>query len=243
VLLSIEGINGTLSAKDSGTLERYIASMEAFDLIGGCGVPDTSSDGNAEHSSDYRVASKIYSEIDWKMSQVDDDTQEPFPDLKVCVVDEIVSTGGTVHVDEIIQEGGQHLSPLEFHEAIRQNQNIVLIDVRNTFEWDVGHFVNPSTQEDAISPEMVTFSSFDSTFCAKHSERLRDKKVLMYCTGGIRCEKASVMLKKRGVRDVSQLKGGIHRYLEEYGDQGFFKGRNFVFDQVRDDADLLAVFS
>lgn len=53
----------------------------------------------------------------------------------------------------------------------------------------------------------------------------------MYCTGGIRCEKASVMLKRRGVSDVSQLKGGIHRYLEEYGDKGFFHGRNFVFDQ------------
>ena len=56
-------------------------------------------------------------------------------------------------------------------------------------------------------------------------------QVLMYCTGGIRCEKASIMLKQRGVQDVFQLSGGIHRYLERYPDGGLFKGKNFVFDK------------
>jgi rhodanese-related sulfurtransferase len=106
-----------------------------------------------------------------------------------------------------------------------------LIDVRNTFEYDIGHFVNPNTQQPASNPETQTFPLFDSNFCARQAENFADKKVLMYCTGGIRCEKASVMLKRRGVKDVSQLNGGIHRYLEEYGDQGYFKGLNFVFDQ------------
>jgi predicted sulfurtransferase len=69
---------------------------------------------------------------------------------------------------------------------------------------------------------MVTFASFDSGLCTKQAETLKDKKVLMYCTGGIRCEKASAMLRKRGVKDVSQLKGGIHRYLEEFGYDGYF---------------------
>jgi hypothetical protein len=78
----------------------------------------------------------------------------------------------------------------------------------------------------------MTFSSFEDTFC--HSgvvDTLRDKKVLLYCTGGIRCEKASVMLRRLGVDDVSQLQGGIHRYLELYGNAGHFRGKNFVFDQ------------
>jgi len=105
------------------------------------------------------------------------------------------------------------------------------VDVRNPIEYEVGHFVSPLTTEPAINPGMVTFASFDVGFCAKQAEALRGKKVLMYCTGGIRCEKASAMLRKRGVEEVSQLKGGIHRYLEEFGDDGYFKGLNFVFDR------------
>ena len=67
----------------------------------------------------------------------------------------------------------------------------------------------------AMNPEMVTFSSFDG-FGAKHESFLKSKQVLLYCTGGIRCEKASAMLRKRGIDDVKQLSGGIHRYMEKY---------------------------
>ena len=124
------------------------------------------------------------------------------------------------------------MSPEEFHDAIQNNENVVLIDVRNTFECSIGHFINPHTGKAAMNPQMVSFSAFDSTFCSRKAAELRDKKVLMYCTGGIRCEKASAMLRKRGVHDVSQLEGGIHRYMETFGaDEGFFKGKNFVFDQ------------
>jgi len=135
------------------------------------------------------------------------------------------------------------LSPEEFHEKLvgssisndsnnsTSSKDVVLIDVRNTFEHAIGHFVNPYTQQAAMNPEMVTFSSFDPKFCEQHAPSLKDKTVLMYCTGGIRCEKASAMLKKRGVKDVYQLQGGIHRYLETFGEEGCFKGRNFQFDQ------------
>lgn len=225
VLLSCEGINGTVSAKDSNTLDVYISEMNAFDLI-----RDIEMDNDA--ASDFEGCAKLYEEIDWKKSTVDDGTPEPFPDLKISVVNEIVSTGGVLNVQEIPQFGGQHLSPREFHDTIQNNENVVLIDVRNTFECSIGHFVNPHTGKAAINPQMVSFSAFDSTFCSKKAAELRDKKVLMYCTGGIRCEKASAMLKKRGVHDVSQLEGGIHRYMEMFdGDEGFFKGKNFVFDQ------------
>jgi len=230
VLLSIEGINGTVSAEDDAAINAYISAMKDFDLIRDCGTPN-----ELEETASLQVvegAMKLYANIDWKESAVDEGTQEPFPDLKISVVKEIVSTGGALDVDEIPQFGGQHLSPQEFHDAIQNNENVVLIDVRNTFECDIGHFVNPHTGEAAINPQMVTFSSFDATFCSRKAVELRDKKVLMYCTGGIRCEKASAMLKKRGVQDVSQLQGGIHRYLETFGGhEGFFKGKNFVFDQ------------
>jgi len=113
--------------------------------------------------------------------------------MKVCKVKEIVSSGGAVSVDEL-EGGGRHLSPREFHDCISSHENVVMIDVRNTFEFDVGHFINPLNNQAAENPGLVTFSSFDS-FCAKKENELREKKVLMYCTGGIRCEKASVMLK------------------------------------------------
>jgi len=215
----------------------------------------------------------LFQGIDWKFSSIKDSIAEikcePFPDLKVVVVREIVGSGHAIRVDDIPKFGGKHLTPEEFHAVLEQGwstsslddddddddkkrKELVVIDVRNQFEYAIGHFVHPSSasanndrntnyehddnirnQEDkvAINPKMVTFASFDTSFCEKNAESLKDKKVLMYCTGGIRCEKASAMLRKRGVQDVSQLSGGIHRYLEQFGSGGFFKGKNFVFDQ------------
>ena len=123
--------------------------------------------------------------------------------------------------------------------------------MRNTFECAVGRFVHPSFAADTtqartdeiqadstiqcdprlqgwINPNTVTFGAFDSTFCERYSDQLKDKKVMMYCTGGIRCVKASAMLKQRGVEDVSHLSGGIHRYVEKYGREGFWKGKRKV---------------
>jgi predicted sulfurtransferase len=226
VLLAAEGVNGTLSACSPEILQQYINSMKKFELVEVCGVPE--GDALPEfYSNEY-----LFDGIDWKESLAkSDDVLEPFPDLKISIVAEIISSGGSVSVEDVVKYGGKHLSPKEFHQTLAENENVVLVDVRNTFEHDIGHFVHPTSLQAAMNPEMVTFSHFDSNFCAKHADDLHDKKVLMYCTGGIRCEKASAMLRLRGVRDVSQLQGGIHRYLEEFGDQGFFKGRNFVFDQ------------
>ncbi|GAX19972.1 hypothetical protein FisN_1Lh553 [Fistulifera solaris] len=228
VLLAAEGINGTVSAESPDVLQSYMDVMEEFDLVREFGVPE---DPDSDIASHNKTSYRIFQDIDWKISNNHQGVLEPFPDLKVSIVKEIISTGGTVSVEDIRKNGGTHLPPSEFHRAIMENPDAVLIDVRNTFEYEIGHFVHPASLNPAINPEMVTFSSFESSFCDKRADELKGKKVLMYCTGGIRCEKASVMLKKRGVTDVSQLQGGIHRYLEEYGDQGLFRGLNFVFDQ------------
>jgi predicted sulfurtransferase len=229
VLLAAEGINGTLSASRLENLKQYIIEMENFELIRDVGVPETKGTQCKDKLADHF----IFEGVDWKESTIGANEQgiiEPFPDLKVSIVPEIISSGGSVSVGDL-RHGGKHLSPAEFHQTLLNDPNVVLIDVRNTFEYDIGHFFNPNTEREAINPEMVTFSSFDSSFGARRADQLKDKKVFLYCTGGIRCEKASVMLKRRGVEDVSQLSGGIHRYLEEYGDKGFFRGLNFVFDQ------------
>ena len=240
ILISREGINGTLSAKSDSILQEYINELNRFDLVREFGIPDDDDDdgggddGGANHHVNNTTSTEylLFRDIDWKISRnIPASIVEPFPDLKISIVKEIISTNSSVDVQEIPEMGGTHLSPSEFHQAILENDNAILVDVRNMFEYDIGHFIGPNMQHETINPDTWTFSSFDDTFCARRADYLRDKKVLMYCTGGIRCEKASVMLKKRGVNDVSQLKGGIHRYLEEYGDNGLFRGLNFVFDQ------------
>ena len=194
VLLAAEGINGTLSAPSPEGIKEFIRVMENFELIRECGLPTTTTttttsdasqnDGSNKHSEHY-----LFRDIDWKESSTNDEgILEPFPDLKVSSVKEIISSGGTVSVEDL-QESGRHLSPTEFHQAILDYPDAVLIDVRNTFEYNIGHFVNPNTSKEAINPETVTFSSFDGTFCAREADQLKDKKVLMYCTevNNLRC--------------------------------------------------------
>lgn len=191
ILLSVEGINGTLSGANEKVIKNYISSMKSFHLQRDCGLPpelndccpsSTTAAANTEDERNF-----LFRDVDWKESSVEDGILEPFPDLKISVVKEIVSTGGQVKVNDIPGGTGKHLSPKEFHQALISNEKpVVVIDVRNTFEHDIGHFVLPTTGDAALNPEMVTFSSFDSNFCARNADELKDKKVLMYCTGGIR---------------------------------------------------------
>ena len=192
LLIAEEGVNGTLSGRDQ-SVRRYIDTV-------GSAHPD------------------IFGNTDWKLSVGD---REPFPDLSVRTVKEVVNTGG-LEVD--IGSGGSHLSPREFHEELLRGtpENMVLLDVRNTFETEIGHFEGQAVHH--CSPGMKSFSQFGA-YARNHATEWQGKKLLMYCTGGIRCEKASAFVKALGVRDVGQLSGGIHRYLEEYTDGGLFKGK------------------
>ena len=206
ILIAAEGINGTVSACNAATLQQFIDRMEAFDLVRDLGHPSPTSPSAAAvplESADHPPtmvlpqSERLFQGIDWKLSNATTDQSkllEPFPDLKVSIVQEIISTGGTVSVQDVKEYTGQHLTPQEFHECLLQHQpgggdsssinkkNIVLIDVRNTFEHAIGHFVLPADETPAVNPETVTFSSFDATFCATHAEKLKDCKVLMYCT-------------------------------------------------------------
>ena len=103
----------------------------------------------------------------------------------------------------------------------------LLIDIRNQFECDVGHF--EGSQSVSTSNYTETWKNLDA-ICGLDRRKKSKSKVFMYCTGGIRCEKASAYLKGKGIREVFQLQGGIHRYLEEYGEDGLFKGKNYTFD-------------
>jgi len=205
VLVANEGINANLASSEDG-IAKLKELLEAHEILGG-------------------------GKVDYKLDVVQ---QRPFPDLAVKLVKEIVATGGTMPFELLSEQnlGGAHLSPEEFHGVIDSHVNgketggkdLVVIDVRNRKEIEFGHFVN------ATNSNTKMFSEWAEHFALPRIDELKEKKVLMYCTGGVRCEKASAFLRSKGVADVSQLSGGIHRYLEKYGSKGHFVGSNFVFD-------------
>lgn len=142
----------------------------------------------------------------------------PFAKLVCKVREEIVS----IHVDGLNPEdGGRHLQPGEWRKILESGKDYVMIDVRNDYESKIGHF------EGALTPDVDTFYEFPDWL--EKAQISKDKKVLMYCTGGIRCEKFSVLMKQKGWNDVNQLHGGILNYAKEEGGK-HFKGKCFVFD-------------
>ncbi len=120
---------------------------------------------------------------------------------------------------------GDHLTPVQFHKALEE-QNSIVIDMRNHYESEIGRF------ENAYCPEVRTFREAVQLVADKFSEN-KNKQILLYCTGGIRCEKASSYLIHNGFENVAQLNGGIINYaseIKQYGLSSKFIGKNFVFD-------------
>lgn len=119
---------------------------------------------------------------------------------------------------------GKRLSPKEFYEHL-QRDDVVVIDARNDYEYDIGHF------RGAIKPEVRTFREYPE-WARKNLSQYKDKKVIMYCTGGIRCEKLSGFFLREGFKDVSQLDGGIVTYGKDPEVKGrLFDGKCYVFDE------------
>ena len=151
-----------------------------------------------------------------------------FLKLKVKVRDKIVADGlndSTFDVTNI----GVHVGAKQFNELI-EDPNTVLVDMRNHYESEIGHFKN------AITPDVDTFRESLPIIEEDLKEHKEDKKLVMYCTGGIRCEKASAYYKHKGFKNVYQLEGGIINYVRQVEAQGLvnkFVGKNFVFDERR----------
>jgi len=151
-----------------------------------------------------------------------------FLKLKIKVRDKIVSDGlndATFDVRNI----GVHVDASTFNNLI-EDPDTVLVDMRNHYESEIGHFKN------AITPDVDTFRGSLDTIEEDLKDHKEDKKLVMYCTGGIRCEKASAYYKHKGFKNVFQLEGGIIEYTRQVNNQGLenkFLGKNFVFDQRR----------
>jgi UPF0176 protein len=152
----------------------------------------------------------------------------PFLKLKIKVRDKILADGLNDETFDVTNKG-QHLNAEEFNK-ITSESDFLLVDFRNHYEHEVGHF------KDAILPDVDTFRDSLPVIEEEILKGNEDKKVIMYCTGGIRCEKASAWFKHRGFDNVYQLDGGIIKYANECKTQGLenkFLGKNFVFDERR----------
>jgi UPF0176 protein len=153
-------------------------------------------------------ADSRFAGIDWKISFHE---ALGFDELLVKEVDEIISSAGLLKGASIDDFGATHLSPAQFHEKCKADGSL-LLDVRNSYEVAVGHF------EGAVDPQLRRFGMFPEWVQENSMLFAEKKQILMYCTGGIRCEKASAFVRKhladKGCADVDvfQLQGGIHRW-------------------------------
>lgn len=156
----------------------------------------------------------------------------PFPRFKVKIKQEIVTFRQSGLHPEDPEQVGTYVEPKEWN-ALIQDPEVTLVDTRNYYEYKIGHFPG------AMNPETEDFTAF-ADWVRENLDASRQKKVAMYCTGGIRCEKATALLKKEGFENVYHLHGGILKYLEEnQGPQNQWEGDCFVFDyRVAVDAKL-----
>ncbi|KAF4347253.1 hypothetical protein G4B88_015763 [Cannabis sativa] len=222
VRLSPLGVNVTVGGKMC-SLKKHISDVESNSLF---------------HGTDFKLAA-CPRPLNNKVAK-----ECGFTSLSIRIVKELVTLHSNPQLKPPeISDAGKHLSAAEFHSALQKagqsldddsptltdSKQLVLLDARNLYETRIGKFHAPNVE--TLDPGIRQYSDLPS-WIDENTDDLRGKSVLMYCTGGIRCEMASAYLRSKGAgfENVFQLFGGIQRYLEQYPDGGFFKGKNFVFD-------------
>lgn len=184
--------------------------------------------GDMEALKRYVNQTKQYPGFKGTVFKWSDGTGKDFPKLRVTVRDEIVSFGAGDELqvgEQGVVGGGQHLKPEQVNELVKTyGEDVVFFDGRNAYEAAVGKFKN------AVVPDTRTSKDFIKELESGKYDQLKDKKVVTYCTGGIRCEILTPLMKNRGFKDVYQLDGGIVKYGEKFGDDGLWEGSLYVFD-------------
>ncbi|RLV56201.1 rhodanese-related sulfurtransferase [Aeromicrobium phragmitis] len=201
VIISRHGINGTLGG-DVVELKKYVRGLRSY-------APFKDAD------------------IKWSPgAALSDGTTALFPRLSVKVREELVAFGApdALTVDEHgVVDGGTKLTPEDLHELVA-SEDVVFFDGRNHIESEIGRF------RGAVRPPVETTREFLDLLDSGAYDHLKDRPVVTYCTGGIRCEVLTPLMKQRGFREVYQLDGGIVRYGETFGDDGLWEGSLYVFD-------------
>ncbi|ROR73835.1 rhodanese-related sulfurtransferase [Bogoriella caseilytica] len=200
IIVSEHGINGTVGG-EIGAVKQYVKQTRAYRPFHGL-------------------------EVKWSEGEADQ-----FPRLSVKVRPELVSFGvpDQIQVDENgVVGGGEHLTPEEVHELIdakkRRGAPVTFFDGRNAMEAQIGRFAG------AVVPQVDSTREFVTELDSGKYDHLKDQAVITYCTGGIRCEVLTALMKDRGFAEVYQIDGGIVRYGETYQDAGYWEGELYVFD-------------
>ena len=205
-----------------GPLKIFLESLNIRGtlLLAKEGVNGTISGDNDSimKSLDYLQKDERLVGLEYKFSYSE---KPPFKRLKVKLKKEIV-TLGVSDIDPIFSSG-TYVKPADWNELVN-DPDVVLIDTRNNYEFEIGSF------KGSINPNTETFREFPA-YTKNNLEKYRDKKIAMFCTGGIRCEKSTAYLKSKGFENVFHLQGGILKYLEEVKeDESLWEGECFVFD-------------
>lgn len=186
-------------------------------ILGTEGINLTVARGHGEFGRFLRgVETILGASLDWKLSETD---SMPFKKFKVKIREEIVTIGNA----ELLpgdSELSTHVSPEDWDQLMK-DPDVIVLDTRNTYETEIGKF------KGAVTPDIEEFREFGPYL--QRSDLPKDKKYLIYCTGGIRCEKAILEMHRQGYQKVHQLDGGILKYLEQRPNAEF-EGECFVFD-------------
>ncbi len=183
--------------------------------------------GNIENLRQYKREmnkSVVFKDIMYKWS---DGNGREFPRLSVKVRPELVAfeRPDEIKVDaQGVIGGGKHLKPEQVHKLVEEREDVVFFDGRNNYEAQVGRF------KEAVVPDTKNTRDFIDELDSGKYDNIKDKPVVTYCTGGIRCEVLSVLMKNRGFQEVYQIDGGIVKYGEKYGDDGLWEGSLHIFD-------------
>ncbi|KAI8646235.1 Rhodanese-like domain-containing protein [Parasitella parasitica] len=228
IRIASEGINATLAGSNQD-IDRYLDWLTLSQ-------PFNNAEDSLKHSESLRLDNT--STVRYKFFKPSQGCSHVFSELSIKLVDEICPLGQTTVVLEKLQKPDHDhgkLSPSDFHNILakRHQDDYILLDTRNYYESKIGHF------EGAIQPPIRKFSQFPS-YVERNKDSLRGKTILTYCTGGIRCEKATAFMRQAlPDEDIFMLDGGIHNYLEWWKSKGdekgqednpIWQGKNYVFD-------------
>ena len=206
-----EGLNCTLTASPND-MRAFCYALREWDPI--------------FHATDFKLQDGIPS-----MSRFRTFTLRKVSELVGYALDGVKAPSLTRHA-------GTHLDAPDYHKQMQQNDTVI-IDVRNAYESDIGHFQPPEGGAVLLDPKMRTSQDFPKWLNAPETkEKLKGKTVMMYCTGGIRCERATALLNQITeaeedfeTKGVVMVRGGIERYMKTFPEGGFWKGKNYLFDK------------
>ncbi|HXH26996.1 MAG TPA: rhodanese-related sulfurtransferase [Candidatus Acidoferrum sp.] len=184
--------------------------------------------GDIESLKAYVKETKLYAPFKGTQFKWSEGGTEHFPRLQVTVRPEVVAFDALdeLQVDQHgVVGGGKHLTAEQIHQLVAERgEDVVFFDGRDQHEAAVGRFKN------AVIPNVRTSRDFKKELDDPKYNDIKDKPVVTYCTGGIRCEILSVLMKNRGFKEVYQIDGGIAKYGEAYKDDGLWEGKLYVFD-------------